>query len=381
MREGTSASQLDRLKREMLRQAVEENLDLIHGRAARPAKPVSRSPWPRAIALVLAVPAGVLASTYALTSNHSGPAPQVALASVAGPSSPAGHGDDAPEIVFPTVRPGEATPASAGLPGTEPAPELLEAASTTPLDPGIFPLEVRRVVVDPGHGGEALGTHTGNGMVEKEITLDIGVRLKRILAEAGFEVVMTRERDEAVSLQRRAEIANQAEADIFVSIHVNWIDDGGDTRGVETYFLGAAQEAYLNRLAALENHDSGYAMADLRGLLDKIYSGVRVGKSKDLAASVQASLYRSLAKVNPQLKNRGVKTAPFVVLVDTEMPAILAEVSCLSNDREASLLSQPLYRQFIAESLARGVQDYASPAAEPLAVAASPARPPAEKAK
>lgn len=379
MREGTSASQLDRLKREMLRQAVEENLDLIHGRAARPAKPVSRSPWPRAIALVLAVPAGVLASTYALTSNHSGPAPQVALASTAGPSSPAGHGDDAPEIVFPTVRPGEA--ASASSPATEPAQELLEAASASPLDPGIFPLEVRRVVVDPGHGGEALGTNTGNGMVEKEITLDIGVRLKRILAEAGFEVVMTRERDEAVSLQRRAEIANQAEADIFVSIHVNWIDDGGDTRGVETYFLGAAQEAYLNRLAALENHDSGYALADLRSLLDRIYSGVRVGKSKDLAASVQASLYRSLAKVNPQLKNRGVKTAPFVVLVETEMPAILAEVSCLSNDREASLLSQALYRQFIAESLARGVEDYAGTAAAPLVVAASPARTPAEKAK
>lgn len=377
MRDGTSVSQLDRLKREMLRQAVEENLELIHGRSARAAKAARNRSWLKGAALALALPAGLLASAYAWTSNHVTPAQPLSVAAAA--TVPAAEVESsaagAPEIIFPAVRPGEAELAP------ELANELLAAATTTPVDPGVFPLEIRRVVVDPGHGGGALGTHTGNGMVEKEITLDIGLRLKRILAEGGFEVVMTREKDEEVTLQERATLANQAAADIFVSIHVNWIDDGGDSRGVETYFLGTAQEPYLNRLAALENHDSGYPLADLRSLLDKIYGGVRVSKSKDLAASVQASLYRSLSKVNPQLRDRGVKTAPFIVLVETEMPAILAEVSCLSNDREASLLSQPLYRQFIAESLARGVQDYASTASTPPVVAAGSPRTGAQKGK
>ncbi len=362
MREGTSVSQLDRLKREMLRRAVEENLELIHGRLPRVAKPARRRSWVKGAALALALPAGLLVSSYAWTGNHAGTAAQPA-AGLAASTIEGSEAAGAPEIVFPAVRPGEAS----GPP--ELATELLAAATAAPVDAGVFPLEVRRVVIDPGHGGEALGTHVKDGMIEKEITLDIGLRLKRILAEAGLEVVMTRERDQAVSLQERAQIANQAAADIFVSIHVNWIDDGGDTRGVETYFLGTAQEAYLNRLAAFENHDSGYALADLRTLLDKIYSGVRVSKSRDLAEAVQASLYRSLYKVNPELRNRGVKTAPFIVLVETQMPAILAEVSCLSNDREASLLSQPLYRQFIAESLARGVTDYAGTASAPASVA------------
>jgi N-acetylmuramoyl-L-alanine amidase len=143
-----------------------------------------------------------------------------------------------------------------------------------------------------------------------------------------------------------------------VSIHVNWIENR-KARGVETYFLGATEDPFLTRLAAEENRESGYSMADMRKLLDGIYADVRHEKSHKLAETVQASLFSSLRKINPHLDDRGVKAAPFIVLLSTEMPAVLAEVSCLSNEEEAQLLAKPLYRQYIAEALASGVRSYA----------------------
>jgi N-acetylmuramoyl-L-alanine amidase len=172
-----------------------------------------------------------------------------------------------------------------------------------------------------------------------------------------FTVVMTREGDRDVSLERRGALANQAGADIFVSIHLNWIENRA--RGVETYYLGPTDDPYLTRLAASENRDSGYSMADMRHLLDRIYAGVRQEKSHKLAETVQGALFESLNKVSPEVENRGVKAAPFIVLLTTEMPAILAEVSSLSNDKEAQLLTKPLYRQYIAEALAQGIRAYA----------------------
>jgi N-acetylmuramoyl-L-alanine amidase len=169
---------------------------------------------------------------------------------------------------------------------------------------------------------------------------------------------MTRQEDRSLSLEDRGLAANRAGADIFVSIHLNWIDDR-KTRGIETYYLGPTDDPFLTRLAADENRESGYSLADMRRLLDRIYAGVRQEKSKRLAETVQSSLFGSLGKVSPGLQNRGVKAAPFIVLLTTEMPAILAEVSCLSNEDEAELLTQPQYRQTIAEALAAGVRSYA----------------------
>jgi N-acetylmuramoyl-L-alanine amidase len=229
------------------------------------------------------------------------------------------------------------------------------------VDASVFPLAVRRIVLDPGHGGDNEGTHAPLGLVEKELTLDIAGRLQRLLAARGFEVLVTRRGDEAVSLQSRAVLANEAGADIFVSIHLNWIEDQ-KTRGIETYYLGPTNDPYLTKLAAAENRDSGHPLADVRRLLDRIYAGVRQDNSRKLAESVQASLFQSLGKLNPTLKDRGVKAAPFIVLLDTEMPAILAEVSCLSNEEEARLLTKPLYRQYIAEALADGIRSYADAA-------------------
>jgi N-acetylmuramoyl-L-alanine amidase len=190
------------------------------------------------------------------------------------------------------------------------------------------------------------------------MALDISQRLQDLLEDGAFDVVLTRDEDEFVSLEDRAKFANSNRGDLFVSIHLNWIDTR-EVRGVETYYLGPTNDPYLTQLAANENMDSGYSMADFRNMLDRVYAGVRQAESRRLASTVQQSLYNSLRRVNPQLQDRGVKKAPFIVLVGTEMPAILAEVSCLSNEKEARLLMTPEYRQFIAEALFEGIDSYA----------------------
>jgi N-acetylmuramoyl-L-alanine amidase len=236
-------------------------------------------------------------------------------------------------------------------------PESLQAPAA--LDPAVFSLAVRRVVVDPGHGGDSHGAEAPGGLLEKELTLDIAQRLRALLEEKNFEVALTRRGDEDLALGERVALANSESADIFVSIHLNWFS-GNSNRGVETYYLGPTEDPFLKRLAESENRDSGYSLTDFRRLLEGVYAGVRAGESRRLAESVQSELYRSLRAVNPELRDRGVKTAPFIVLVGTGMPAILAEVSCLSSEEEAALLRDPAYRQRIAGALAAGIQGYSN---------------------
>ena len=245
-------------------------------------------------------------------------------------------------------------PVAASTPVATPA--RFEAPGA-PLDLDAIPLEVRRIVVDPGHGGDDAGT-TGYGMEEKVVTLDIARRVRDHLVADGFEVYLTREEDRALSLRERADLANELRADLFLSIHINWIAERS-VRGLETYFLGTTDDPLLTELVRQENRHSGYSVADYKALIESIYTGVRRGESRELAERVQGALFRSLVRRNPGLRDRGVKTAPFVVLVATEMPAILAEVSCLSNEQEAALLARPLYRDHIAEALARGLRRYA----------------------
>ena len=332
------AKDIDRLKRQLLQDVVRENLDLQEGRLPRGLK---RRPKVGVQVLFLAlVSLGLLGSARLLPSLGKAPLgpPAVAKPAAAAP----------------------ALPVTAALPVSPASPSqpAQMTSELTPVDAAVFPLAVRKVAIDPGHGGDSLGTHTPGGLVEKELTLDISQRLKKLLEADSFEVLMTRQADRAVSLEERGVAANQEGADIFVSIHLNWIENR-KSRGVETYYLGATQDPYLTRLAAKENHESGYSMADMRRLLDGIYADVRHDRSRELAEVVQSSLFSSLGRVNPGIEDRGVKAAPFIVLLATEMPAILAEVSCLSNEDEAELLTKPLYRQYIAEALAEGIRSYA----------------------
>lgn len=314
-----------RLKQRLLREAVQENVDLVQGNwSRRPER--RRRAWPIGLGVAALTPALLV-----LGSSRASLSPAAAI----------------PSAVRAAVR----GAAAAGA-----ADQRLEQPRA--IDPAVFPLPVHRVVVDAGHGGENRGTVSPRGLVEKDLTLDIALRLALLLHQGGFEVILTRPGDDSVSLARRTEIANNAQADAFVSIHVNWFPTR-ESRAVETYYLGATKDPELNRLAAAENGDSGYSLADFRRLLEGVYAGVRQEESRHFAAVVEGALFQSLRAVNPTLTDRGVKTAPFVVLVGTQMPAILAEVSCLSNAEEAELLSSESYRQRIAVALYDGVRGFA----------------------
>ncbi|MEM6456569.1 MAG: N-acetylmuramoyl-L-alanine amidase [Acidobacteriota bacterium] len=352
------------LRRSLLRQAVRDNLDTIDGRrgtagdgrrAIRLLREQDRHARRNrlralAVALVLAA-AGAIA--FALT--QSPPTDAQATAASAAADSSASAAADAPRA-----------PGASGEAAAIEDPGAAFAASTTfpaprPIDASVFPLAVRRIMIDPGHGGVDPGTVTDlddGTLREKDITLDIGSQLAELLRSDGFEVAMTREDDRFISLRERAQMANDARADLFVSIHVNWLNRY-TVRGVETYYLGPTDDPELTALAQKENRNSGYTLADLRTLLDGLYADVRQDHSRKLARRTQRSLYAALRIDNPDLQNRGVKTAPFVVLVATEMPAILAEVACLSNRDEALLLTRPRYRRHIAEALFEGIRRYA----------------------
>jgi len=255
---------------------------------------------------------------------------------------------------------------SAGTITEQPSPTLkieplepeIPAAEPKPLNRAVFPLSVKKIVLDPGHGGEEPGAVSTSGVAEKDIALDIALRLRRLMEEASFEIMLTRNGDQTVPLSERAAIANAHGADIFVSIHVNWTDAPG-IRPLETYYLGPPNDPISIQVASRENRESAYSLANFRRLLEKIYLDGRRSESRKLAKTVQRELFQSLSQINPLLEDRGVKTAPFAVLVGTEMPAILVEVSCLSNDDEVRLLTNPDYRQQIARSLFRAIRSYA----------------------
>ena len=321
-------SQTSSLKRQLLRQAVAENLSIQRGELPRPRRAPARN-WRWLLALL---PLLLVATLPFLRAT---PSAQADL--------PPGPG-------------GTTAALNAMAPGARNV-ELRFQQTPRPIDSDVFPLEVRRIVIDPGHGGDDNGT-VDHGLVEKNLTLDIADRLAALLRAESYEVLLTRQDDSYLSLRERAAIANRLHSDLFVSIHVNWMSQQR-IRGVETYFLGATEDPELKELVRRENRESGYSLADMKMLLEGIYTGVRRDASRQLAGRVQRSLRASLRQVNPKLKDRGVKMAPFVVLVSTEMPAILAEVSCLSNREEARLLSRPLYRDHIAEALFRGIRGYA----------------------
>lgn len=323
-----------RLKRQLVAGAIRENVALIEGRRAE-------RPRPRP-ALRLGGPFGFVAGALLAGALAVLAAPHLSVA----PEAPARR------AAAPAPAPPQALPAAAvSLAG-------LAAGAPARVAGEVFPLAARRIVLDPGHGGGDGGTALG-ALHEKEITLDLALRLRDLLAADGFEVHLTRKDDRRISLRDRARIANALPADLFLSIHVNWIADPRGERGVETYYLGPTDDPFLTRLASAENAESGYSRADIRTLLEGIYQDLRQEESARAASSVQQALHRSLGEVNPGLENWGVKSAPFLVLVATEMPAVLAEVSSLSHPEEAKLLAQPEYRDRIARALLDGVRAYA----------------------
>ena len=220
-------------------------------------------------------------------------------------------------------------------------------------------LKIGRIVIDPGHGGHDSGTLGVEGLEEKEVVLDVALRVGKLLRDRlGADVVFTRTDDTFVPLETRTAIANKAQADLFLSIHANSSPDAG-ARGVETYYLNFTQQADALGVAARENAVTDQSVYQLSDLVKKIALKEKISESREFAADVETGLYGGLERGNAGLKNRGVKRAPFVVLIGANMPSVLAEISFLTNAKDARQLTKPEYRQRVAEGLYRGIAQYA----------------------
>jgi len=219
-------------------------------------------------------------------------------------------------------------------------------------------LKIGRIVIDPGHGGHDSGTIGPNGLEEKDLVLEVGRRLGKLLeSRLGAEVVYTRGDDTFIPLETRTAIANQEQADLFVSIHANSSNDP-DARGVETYYLNFTSSPEALEVAARENAVSSKSIHELQDLVKKIALKEKIEESKEFASDVQTALHSGLAAKGSNIRNRGVKKAPFIVLIGANMPSILAEISFVSNPTDERRLRTPEYRQKIAESLYRGISKY-----------------------
>lgn len=219
-------------------------------------------------------------------------------------------------------------------------------------------LKIGRIVIDPGHGGHDTGTIGPGGTQEKDLVLDVALRLSKLLREeAGSEVILTRSTDTFIPLEERTAIANEKGADLFISIHANSSRDP-QARGIETYYMNFTSDPGALEVAARENATSQESVHELRDLIKKIALTEKVEESHDFATLVQRQVYKRLVKTSSRQKDRGVKKAPFVVLIGANMPSVLAEISFLSNPLDERLMKRDDYRQKIAAALHQGILDY-----------------------
>jgi N-acetylmuramoyl-L-alanine amidase len=222
----------------------------------------------------------------------------------------------------------------------------------------LFGLHVKTIMIDPGHGGSLSGAIGKLGTREKDITLDIAKRLRDRLKRHGrFNIIMTRDKDVTVSLRERVELARLQKADLFVSIHVNYLPSNS-MNIIETYFFGPPADEKTLRLAERENEATQYGLSEFKEIIEKIGYTLKYQESRQLAASIQKKLYLNIRKEDKDVRNYGVKRAPFLVLLGVDVPAVLTEVSCLSNIEEEKKLNTARHREDIAYYLEAGILDY-----------------------
>ncbi len=288
------------------------------------------------------------------------PATTVATAS---PSTRTSIPASVPSSTSSTARTGSRGKSSRKLSATETADlETREARPTAAGDRSLtraLGLKIGKIVIDAGHGGHDTGTIGPNGLLEKDLVLDVARRLGRLLqGRLGAEVIYTRRDDTFIPLETRTAIANREQADLFISIHANSSRDS-DARGVETYYLNFTSSPEALEVAARENAVSEKSVHELQDLVKKIALKEKIDESREFAGDVQESLYGGLALSNAGIRNRGIKKAPFIVLIGANMPSILAEISFVSNPTDERKLETSEQRQRIADALYRGVARYA----------------------
>jgi N-acetylmuramoyl-L-alanine amidase len=224
----------------------------------------------------------------------------------------------------------------------------------------VLGLKLGRVVIDPGHGGHDTGTIGPGGLMEKDLVLDVALRLgKLVTQQMGAQVVYTRSGDVFIPLEQRTQIANNEKADLFISIHANSSPDSRAT-GVETFYFNLTSDKVGLDLATRENASSASSIADLNDLLHKAVLENKLEESREFAQKIQSALSACSLKINSRSRDRGVRQAPFVVLIGASMPSILAEVGFVSNPHDERLLRRTDQRQKIAEALLKGVTQYAN---------------------
>jgi N-acetylmuramoyl-L-alanine amidase len=219
-------------------------------------------------------------------------------------------------------------------------------------------LKIGRIVIDPGHGGHDTGTIGPTGLKEKDVVLDVALRLRKLLERnTGCEVIMTRGDDTFIPLEERTAIANEKGADLFISIHANASRDRS-ARGIETYYLNFTSSPEALEVAARENATSQESVHQLQDLIKQIAMTEKIEESQDFARQLQREVYTRVTKVSGAQRDRGVKKAPFVVLIGANMPSVLAEISFLTNPGDERLLKRPDYREKIASALYDGIVEY-----------------------
>jgi N-acetylmuramoyl-L-alanine amidase len=290
-------------------------------------------------------------SPPALKVEEPSPAPHVTAS-----AAPRGTQRAAPPVTGPGAPPvpsvATTTPAPV-IPVTPPARNMAGGFSMARQ----LGLGVSRIVIDPGHGGQDPGA-VGRGITEASLVLDVALRLEKLLAKVpAVEVILTRRTDEYLPLQERTAIANREGADLFLSIHAN-ASNNTRARGVETYFLNFATNASAAAIAARENAASGQAMGALPDYVKAIALTNKLAESRDFATFVQRAMIQRLTPANKDVKDLGVRQAPFVVLIGAAMPSVLAEISFVTNAQEAKLLRGTTYRQRIAEALFDAIRKY-----------------------
>jgi N-acetylmuramoyl-L-alanine amidase len=220
-------------------------------------------------------------------------------------------------------------------------------------------LKIGRIVIDAGHGGHDTGTIGPTGLMEKDLCLDVALRLGKIIQQRlpGADVIFTRSDDTFIPLEERTHIANDVKADMFISIHANSSRDSG-ARGIETYYLNLKGSDEAMEVAARENATSDQGIHELQDLVKQIARTEKIDESREFAEDVQDQLAKRVQKAAKPVKNRGVRKAPFVVLIGADMPSILTEISFLSNPADEKMLKQPEHRQRVAEGIYQGVASY-----------------------
>jgi len=220
-------------------------------------------------------------------------------------------------------------------------------------------LKIGRIVIDAGHGGHDTGTVGPNGLMEKDLCLDVALRLGKLIEQGlpGAEVVYTRSDDTFIPLEERTSMANAAKADLFVSIHANSSPDSS-ARGVETYYLNFSPSPEAMDVAARENATAQSSVHDLESLVQRIARNEKIEESRELATDIQDSLAKRLQRTSKNIRNRGVRKAPFVVLIGANMPSVLAEISFISNPADEVALAKPDGRDHVAEGLYKGIEAY-----------------------